>query len=417
MDTKIKKILSIMMAFTLLFGLSACGQNNNITNSSSDTDSTVSEIKKSKITIAIEATGDIPAEFQKQIERFNEASETAEASIITYTGAEAYETAIMGQIAGETAPDIILLDGGGQIKEYAQQGVIAPLDEYLGDMTDNFEQSLLEGFKVDGILYGITKDYSTSVLFCQTNMLEDAGVAVPGTIDEFKEAAQILTAGEVAGFGCDPKINYLYPFMATMGADFIGEDGTIDKDKLNNDAHTQALTLFKTLFENNYATSPYLANAGWDGELFGNQKVAMLYGGSWITGVIEDTSTAKAAPLPVENGSYSMLYTAGWAITEQCKDKQAAAELIQFLSSDEELILGYSAGLINLPPTTTAMDKLIEEQSDDSFLPVYREVVKDGVDYGLLDSEFTDAYNKALENMLYNNVSVEDTLAAIVSGQ
>ena len=159
------------------------------------------------------------------------------------------------------------------------------------------------------------------------------------------------------------------------------------------------------------------ANAGWDGELFGNQKVAMLYGGSWITGVIEDTSTAKAAPLPVENGSYSMLYTAGWAITEQCKDKQAAAELIQFLSSDEELILGYSAGLINLPPTTTAMDKLIEEQSDDSFLPVYREVVKDGVDYGLLDSEFTDAYNKALENMLYNNVSVEDTLAAIVSGQ
>ncbi len=76
--------------------------------------------KKRSITIAIEATGDIPVEFQKQIDRFNEQNEEVEASILTYASAEAYETAIVGQIAGGNAPDVIWLDGGKKFKSSQQ---------------------------------------------------------------------------------------------------------------------------------------------------------------------------------------------------------------------------------------------------------------------------------------------------------
>lgn len=398
-----KRAVSIVLALTLMMVFGACGDKESAKEPANDEG-------KSKITVAIEATGDIPQAFQEQIDRFNDSSEKAEVEILTYAGAEAYETAIMGQVAGETAPDVILLDAGRKMQEYAEQGVITPLDEYLGDIKDNFEENLIEACVYDGKLYGITKDYNTSVLFYQKDMLENAELSVPKTMDEFKKAVADLTKDGVAGFGCDPKLNYLYPFAVAMGADFVGEDGSIDEGKLTSEEHKKMLQMFKDMYDNGQATSPYIANAGWDGELFGNRKVALLYAGSWVTSVIEDTSKAEVAALPKDKAEASMLYTTGWCITEQSKDKEAAAELIRFLSTDEELVEGNKTGTIGLPPTKTAMEKLVEEKKDDPFLPVYQEIVKDGVAFGLIDSKFVDAYNKAFEDMIYNDVSVEDTV-------
>lgn len=397
-----KKITSVILMLALVLSLAACGSKK--------------EEEKAKIVVAIEATGDIPQAFQEQIDRFNQTSQKAEVEIITYAGAEAYETAIMGQVAGKTAPDIILLDGGKKIQEYAKQGVITPLDDYLGDIKGNFETGLIEACMYDGKLYGITKDYNTTVLFYQKDMLEDAGLTIPETLEAFKTDVEALTTDSVAGFGCDPKLNYLYPFAVAMGADFVGTDGTIDVAKLTSQEHEEMLQMFKEMFDNGQATSPYIANAGWDGELFGNQKVAFLYAGSWVTGVIEDTSKAGVAALPKGNTSASMLYTTGWCITQQCENKEAAAELIRFLSTDDELVEGNILGTIGLPPTKSAMEKLIAKKADDPFLPVYQEVVKDGIAFGLIDSKFVDVYNKAFEDMIYNGASVEDTIDKMAAG-
>lgn len=407
MKNSVKRILSLLLIGVLSTSLAACG-------AGKEGESPSPSSQKAGITIAIEATGDIPQEFQKQIDRFNASSKTAQASILTYSGAEAYETAISGQIAGQDAPDIIWLDGGKKLQEYVANDAVAPLDDYLGDIKDGFEESLLPAFTVDGKLYGIPKDYNTTVLFYQKDMLDADNMSVPKTIDEFRADVEKLTKSDVFGFGCDPKLNYLYPFIASMGADFVNADGSIDKAKLDSPEHKAALAMFKELFDKKQVTTPYLSNAGWDGDLFGNRKVALMYAGSWVTGVIKDTGKAGVAPLPVQGEAYSMLFTAGWSITSQSPNKEAAAELIRFLSSDDELVAGNKAGLIGLPPTKTAMDKLIQEKKDDPFLPVYREVVKNGVAFGLIDSKFLDAYNKAFEGMIYNKVSMDDTLAAIV---
>lgn len=421
-----KKTMVTVMAAVLVLSLTACREKKNDDNvnagdeskkqETQETQETQTPKEKSVLTIAIESTGDIPEKFQSQIDRFNEQSETAEFKILTYAGSEAYETAIMGQIAGQTAPDIIWLDGGKKIQEYSENGVIVPLDSYFEDIIDNFEESLVEAFMYNGNLYGITKDYNTSVLFYHDDLLKENNQGIPQTITEFISAAEALTTDDYIGFGCDPKINYLYPFAATMGADFINEDGSIDLEKLVSKEHEQMLSMFKTMYKNKQATSPYLESAGWDGELFGNKKVAMLYAGSWVTGVIEDPKLAGVAALPVQDQNASMLFTAGWSITSQCKDVQSAVDLIRFMSTDEELVKGNMDGLIGLPPTKSAMDLLIKEKKDDPFLPVYREVVKDGTAFGLLDTRFVDSYNKAFENMIYNNASVEDTIKAMEQG-
>lgn len=415
-----KKIISFLTIVTLLFAVVGCSGDKKISDesnggetkanvASNDKVDSSEEIKESEhmdITIAIEATGDIPQEFEKQIMRFNESRENITVKILTYSGAEAYKMAIMGQIAGHTAPDVFLLDGGKKIEEYARLEVIKNLDGKF-DTIENFEQSLVSAFEYDGSLYGVPKDYNTSVLFYHKNILEDAGLEVPTTMDEFKEVVRAVTTSEIVGFGADCKINYLYPFAETMGADFVGAGGVIDKDKLTSNEHIEMLAMLKNLYDNDYATSPYLAGAGWDGELFGNQKVALLYGGSWITGVIEDTSTSGVAPLPVKGGPSSMLYVAGWVVADSTKNEDAAIDLIGFLTSDEELVAGNQVGLIGLPPTKSAMDKLIESENENPFLPVYKEVVKDGVPFGSLDAEFVDAYNKELEKLIYSDSTPE----------
>ncbi len=372
-------------------------------------------LKKRSITIAIEATGDIPVEFQKQIDRFNEQYEDVEASILTYAGAEAYETAIIGQIAGGNAPDIIWLDGGKKIQEFASSNVIIPLDDIMESEINSFEPSLMQAFKYNGKTYGVPKDYNTSVLFYQAPLFESAGLLVPTTVSEFVAAAELFTTDSIKGFGADPKLNYLYPFIATYGADFVQENGAIDVAKLSSEAHKEALSMIKYLYDNGYATSPYLSNAGWDGELVGKSSVAMLYGGSWITGVIEDPSKIHVAPLPIKKTAYSMLFTAGWAITQSSKYQEDAANLIRFISSDEELVHGNMVGLIGLPPKSSAMNQLIQKKDKDPFLPVYNEVVKSGVPFGMIDKKFVDSYNLALEDMLYNGQSVETTMKAIIT--
>ena len=195
-----------------------------------------------------------------------------------------------------------------------------------------------------------------------------------------------------------------------MGADFVNADGSIDTEKLQSEEHKQALATFKELFDNEQATTPFLAGAGWDGELFGNGQVAMLYAGSWVTSVITDLEKGGVAPLPVQNGDYSMLFVAGWGITRQCENPEAAAEFIRFISSDEELVEGNKTGIIGLPPTTSAMDKLSEEKEDDPFLPVYREIVDGGVPFTLIEEKFIESYNKAFENYIYSNESIDKTI-------
>lgn len=391
-----KKVIGILMVFVLVFVLAACD----------GTDK--------PITVAMEATGDIPEKFEEQMDRFTE--ETGiEVNIQTYAGAENYEQALLGQIAGETAPDVFILDGGHQIREYASQGALLALDDLLEMDMGDFEQSLVEAFYYEDELYGVPKDYNTSVLFYHEDLLDGD---VPTTISEFETAAMNATSGEgdekVYGFGIDPKINYFLPYVFTMGAEILDTDGTVNESEIESQDHKDALQMLKDLFDDGYATSPFLTGAGWDGEMFGNEDVAMLYGGSWVTGVIGEGLNAGIAELPAEGDPSSMLYVAGWVISSQSENPEGAAQLIEFLSTDDELVQGNLDGLIGLPPTASAMDALIEEKSDDPYLPVYRDVVKDGFPFGSIAPEFVDTYNQAIEAMLYDGDTVDEAILAML---
>ena len=279
-----------------------------------------------------------------------------------------------------------------------------PIDELVveaGINTENFEESLLSAFRVDGKLYGIPKDYNTTALFYHKEFLEEAGIEPPTTWDELREAAQLLTTDERYGFGMNPQINYMLPFVESAGANFVHEDG-IDLLALGSHEHQEALQFLVDMFATDEsAVAPPMIGAGWDGEMFANKQVAMLYGGSWIPGVIEEKETIGAVPLPTLKHDASMLYTAGWVVYARSEHPEAAATLIEFLTSDEELVEGNKVGLIGLPPTKTAMEKLISEMDDDPLLAAYSEVVAYGTPFGWMEPRFVDQYNRMMEVLIY----------------
>jgi len=373
-----------------------------------------------EIQLALWAAGNIPEEHQKQVDRFNSQQDKIKVNIATFSSGDAYNQALMGQIAAGVAPDVFLIDGGIQIMQFAEADALLALDELVEmqglDIT-NFQESLIAGSKMDGKLFGIPKDYNTTALFYHEDLFKEAGVEPPENWDDLKESAKTLTNEDHFGFGITPKINYYLPFIESAGAHFVSEEG-INTENFVTKEHIEAIDYLLTLFTRaKSATSPQMVAASWDGEMFGNKQVAMLFGGTWIPGsVLSQNADLKVGvtPLPVKNEEASVLYTASWVISSKSEYPEAAMELISFLTSDEELVLGYQVGINGLPSTETGMQKLIEENQSDKFLEVYAKVVKNGIPWGWLPLTFVDKYNTMLEVLLSNpNPEEEDISKAL----
>lgn len=77
-----------------------------------------------------------------------------------------YFVSLATKIAGGNPPDLMQL-GYSQIAEYAQRGVLEPLDDYVGRELDigDWPASSVDALRVDGKLYGVNLGNNTTALF------------------------------------------------------------------------------------------------------------------------------------------------------------------------------------------------------------------------------------------------------------
>ncbi len=92
-------------------------------------------------------------------------------------------------IAGGTLPDVLRSDITW-VPEFADQGVLLPLDQEMSDFADvtaGVFPGPLSTNKFGDHYYGLPLDTNTRVLFANTDVLTKAGItALPTTIDEFE---------------------------------------------------------------------------------------------------------------------------------------------------------------------------------------------------------------------------------------
>ena len=302
----LKKIITwVTTAMLLMSTLAGCG--NNAT-------STSSEVKKDEVVTLTYTTWGSPNERKTQGEAVK-AFEKANPNIkVNFQHIPAdYETKLATMIAGNTPPDVALLNKTTALT-WADQGKIYNIKPLLDKDAEISIDSYIDGSfvysAVDKVV-GITPCQEVFGIFYNVDMFKDAGVDLPRTKsadawtwDQFINVAQQLTIDQngknalqpgfdpnkIKQYGVSLPLWAWQTFLVLNDTKFVSDDGT--KSNLTDPAVAETLQRFGDLI-NKYHVAPSLAaqkTLPAPAVALQSKRVAMDYDGQWVQ---QDLATAK----------------------------------------------------------------------------------------------------------------------------
>lgn len=306
--------------------------------------------KPEKITMMVDGTVFTQANGQAEFEaRWEELNPGIDLVIIQPDHSQYYD--VLGQtIAGGDWPDVVLL-GSTYYASYAAEGV-------LWDMTEAYDnselkeritdQSVIDGLKIDGSLYGISPSRGNGcITYVKKAWLDNCGLEVPTTYDEYLAMLEAFTTGDPDGNGVDgdtygvssagligteaPYTNYLPEFYQDAYPSFYKNDEGVWVDGFTEDSMKAALERLKSAYEAGYIDKESLTNATSDCRTkFYEDKFGVFtyWAGTWATNLkinLEANgldSELVAIPPIEELGAYTERVAPAWCITEACENPE-----------------------------------------------------------------------------------------------
>jgi multiple sugar transport system substrate-binding protein len=251
-----------------------------------------------------------------------------------------YETKMAANVAAGNVADVFYVTPPMGV-EYAKAGKLLNLSPYMARdnvQPSSFYSNLQQPFDcADGTVYGIPKDWNTLGLFYNKTMFQQAGLGDPSnwTWSDFQNAAKKLTKGKVYGASLSADASRWGAFLYADGGQMLSSDG---KSATFNSATGISAATYYTSFEaNKTAVMPSDVGAGWNGEAFGKQEVAMTFEGGWMIPFMSSTYPNVQygiAPMPIApNGQRgNLLYTNAWGAYSGTKHPDAAWKLIEYMT-------------------------------------------------------------------------------------
>lgn len=259
-------------------------------------------------------------------------------------------SALMAKIAANDAPDIIRTSSNNDLPTYVNKKIIIPLDDLLKkselfDKDDIFE-TCISDFRYNGKeygkgpIYGLPKDWSTSMLWVNKAMFEKAGLPIPTMENPLKyeqltEYAKKLTVKngetvEVFGISDSESVEaQAMRILALMGKSMWSKDFT--KTNLKD---PEVREVFKSIYErkrDGYNQSSRYSIGGNGNPQFAMGKAAMNLAGLYAGMVYEKNAERKVdfddmIPCPpiVTEKNKGVVVTAGatgGTISVNAKDK------------------------------------------------------------------------------------------------
>lgn len=138
--------------------------------------------------------------FERVLDRFEAA--TGAAVQYTTTAGEDVATVLDERLAAGTPPDIAVLPQPALVAQYAEEGVLLPIDDVAGDeVAASYADVWRDLGTVDGALYGVwVKAADKSLVWYRIGAFEDAGIVPPDDLDGLGDIADRLSAGGLAAF-------------------------------------------------------------------------------------------------------------------------------------------------------------------------------------------------------------------------
>ncbi len=255
-----------------------------------------------------------------------------------------FQKNLINSLSAGTAGDLFYMDIFWA--EYIiKAGQVEPLDDYLAKSTviskDDIIPSLLDAFSFDGKVYGIPKDFNSLALVYNKDLFDIAYIQYPNENDTWDDLenklAKVVEAfdGEVTGLALAPEFARFGAFAYATGWEpFV--DG---KTNLMDPAFKEAFNWYTGLKEKGLGVMPADIGQGWGGGALSTEKVAAALEGAWILGFLRDEAPNLkygATLLPKNPGTGqpgNFIYTVAWGINANSKNKDAAFEVMEALTS------------------------------------------------------------------------------------
>lgn len=261
-----------------------------------------------------------------------------------------YGPVMLTRLGAGDAPDLFYVQQG-YAQDWIDQGVLQSLDDRISaagfDMTP-FYEGFLAPFQKDGQTYGLPKD--ASILGMQTNdqLLADAGVAIPTTLEELEAAARALKDKGVETPMCfAAEYARVGAFIEAYGGGMLTEDRTAAAiDSLESRA---ALDWILKMYADGLAQYPGQMGVDWCGQALGEQKVAIAFEGNWVGPYMEQNFPDVAytiSAIPAGKEPATLSFTAAYAMSPDSPNQDASWTLLSYLTSQQGMQAWVNGGLV-----------------------------------------------------------------------
>ena len=330
------------------------------------------------------------------------------------------ERTLLGFSSGKDSYDAIGYDYAW-MKQYIDSGYLLALDDMAAEQADlidmpDYVPAYVSWATVDGKQYALPWFGAVYMLYYRTDLLEQAGVAVPTTWDEYVAAAKAIqektgvTGTTFIGKRDDPLLCEYWSVAWSYGAE-ITNDGTTSS--MNSPEAVQALKTWSEVLP--YAPKDALA-ADWPAAAatFAEGKSGMMINFS-------DTSDALIAPtskvagkvgfaaLPSGPTGKSTPNLGGWGlgVSAQSKNQQAAFDFIAWATAAAQ----QQAGLAN--GGSASRESVLgnpENQAQFPYFPAALENYKNAIYFPVTQKWFDweAAMSPPLSSALSGQISLEE---------
>lgn len=372
-----KRFIAAMLAGTMIFSLAACGSQpsdggvettGTKTESTTSSEGTTTTAKPVELNVTTTFAGEDgnAQNFKNAVKAWCDETGNTVADT-SATSDETFKTRVTTDFETGSEPDVLFFFNGADANSFIEADKVVSIDEIRAEYPDyasNMNDDLIADSLVDGKKYAVPVNGFWEAMFVNKEVLDAAGVEVPGadyTMDMFKEDCQkIKDAGYTPIAAALGNIPHYWWEYAIFNHDTPENHVQVPAGIEDADSWVDGMLDIKELYELGYFPDNTLSAT--DDETFAmfvDSKAAFLIDGSWKVGGIvnacqsdpEDASTLDADKL----ANFTVTYvpgngdrkatdligglSMGYYITRKAwddPDKRAAAvDFVSYMTSDE----------------------------------------------------------------------------------
>ena len=356
---KLRKVLALALAGTMVFSLAACGGSGDTAKEDSGSESTESGDAAEEGSNESASSGDVELSVSiwdnnqepglKQImEDF-----TAKTGIkvkISVVKWDEYWTMLEAGAQGGSLPDVFWMHSN-ESERYMSNDMLLDLTDKIAESSEidpaNYPEDIWGLYTYGDKYYAVPKDVDTIALWYNKTMFDEAGLEYPTadwTWDDFGEAAKKLTKEDGSQYGMavrnDNNQAGYYNMVYDNGGTIISDDKT--KSGWDDPKTIEAMQQLEGWIKDGLMPSIETMSENGEDVLFQSGKVAMVLQGSWMLAAYRDNEYTAAncdvveLPKNAATGRRASIYNGlGWAAAASGEHTEEAWKLIEYLGSKE----------------------------------------------------------------------------------